>query len=135
MKISMKQRSTTPARRRFLTRLSLICLAALLALSIPTSIFQRAYADRWDDQINSLRAQANQYQAQANDLKAKGDTLQNKLDEINAQISALQANINANQAKHDQLLADIAANQKKLEQSQDALGEMLANLYVDGSVS
>jgi len=131
----MKKLSTTPAQRRMVTRVATISCALVFAVSGPIALFEQVYADKWDDQINSLRAQADQYLAQANALKAQGDTLQNKLDSINAQIAALQANIQANQQKHDKLQADIAANQKKLEQTQDALGDMLANLYVDGKIS
>lgn len=131
----MKQRSTTPARRRMMTRITLVSLALLMSISVPVAMIQQASADKWDDQINALRAQANEYQAQANTLRAQADTLQNRLDQINAQIAALTANIQANQAKHDQLQADITANQKKLQDAQDALGEMLANLYVDDKVS
>lgn len=131
MRIDMKLRTTTPVTRR----LTLISFAVVFSLSTPIAMFQQASADKWDDQINSLRAQADRYQAQANELRAHGDTLQNKLDQINAQISALQANIDANEAKHEKLKADIAANQVKLKNTQDALGEMLANLYVDDNVS
>lgn len=131
----MKKLSTTPAQRRMVTRVATISCALVFAVSGPIALFEQVYADKWDDQINALRAQADQYLAQANALKAQGDTLQNKLDSINAQIAALQANIQANQQKHDKLQADIAANQKKLEQTQDALGDMLANLYVDGKIS
>ena len=135
MGVHMKKLSTTPAQRRMVTRVATISCALVFAVSGPIALFEQVYADKWDDQINSLRAQADQYLAQANALKAQGDTLQNKLDSINAQIAALQANIQANQQKHDKLQADIAANQKKLEQTQDALGDMLANLYVDGKIS
>ncbi len=135
MGYSMKQRSATPARRQIMMRIGLISFAVLISVSTPIAYVQRAMADKWDDQINSLRAQANQYQAQANELKAHGDTLQQKLDEINAQKSAIETNIAASQAKYEKLQADIAANQLKLEQSQDALGEMLANLYVDNKIS
>lgn len=135
MGVHMKKLSTTPAQRRMVTRVATISCALVFAVSGPIALFEQVYADKWDDQINALRAQADQYLAQANALKAQGDTLQNKLDSINAQIAALQANIQANQQKHDKLQADIAANQKKLEQTQDALGDMLANLYVDGKIS
>ena len=131
----MKQRSTTPARRRMLTRVTLVCLALLLSVSTPIAMIQQVAADKWDDQINTLRAQANQYQAQANELKARADTLQNKLDSINAEVAALQANIAANQQRNDQLQSDIAANQTKLENSQNALGKIIASLYVDDKVS
>ncbi|MDB5176784.1 MAG: exported protein of unknown function [Candidatus Saccharibacteria bacterium] len=131
----MKQRSATPARRRIMMRIGLISFAVLISVSTPIAYVQRVMADKWDDQISSLRAQANQYQAQANELRAHGDTLQQKLDEINAQKSALESNIALNQAKYDKLQSDIAANQLKLEQTQDALGDMLANLYVDNKIS
>lgn len=116
-------------------RSTLIVTAAVFAISSSLSVASTVAADQWDNQINALRNQANQYQAQANELKARGDTLQNKLDAINAEKSALEANIAANNQKHEKLKADIAANQKKLEQTQDALGDMLANLYVDGKIS
>lgn len=128
------KRTTTPVRL-LMTRSTLVSLAFLLSISMPLAMVDRVAADKWDDQINSLRAQANQYQAQASALRTQADTLQNKLNEINAQIAALQANIQANQAKHDKLQEDIAFNQKKLQDSQGALGEMLANLYVDDKVS
>ena len=135
MRKYMKQWPTTLALKRLTTKTTLVGLAALLAISTPIALYQQVAADRWDDQINSLRAQANQYQAQANELKARGDTLQNKLDAINAEKSALEANIAANQQKNTQLQADIEANTKKLGETQDALGEMIANLYVDGKIS
>lgn len=124
---------TASAIRRIFTRITLVGVAVVM--SIPTVAIQKAMADPWDNQINALRAQAEQYQAQANELRARGDTLQNRLDQINAQIGALQAQIQANQAKRDQLQAKIAENQEKLARAQDALGDILANLYVDDSVS
>lgn len=133
MRMNMK-RTTTPFRL-LMTRTGLVFFAVLLSVSVPLAMIERVAADKWDDQINSLRAQANQYQAQANELKARGNTLQQKLDEINAEIASIQANIQANRAKHDKLQADIALNQKKLQDSQNVLGDMLANLYVDDKVS
>jgi peptidoglycan hydrolase CwlO-like protein len=127
--------STMPIRQKLITRVTLVSLALLMAVSAPLSVAERVAADQWDNQINALRAQADQYRAQANQLRAHGNTLQAKLDEINAQINALTASIQANQARHDQLQADIEANKVKLSQSQDMLGEILADLYVDGSVS
>lgn len=135
MRNDMKMRSATLRIKRMPTRITLVSLSLLFAISGPIALYQEASADKWDDQINALRAQANQYQAQANELKAKGNTLQQKLDEINAEVAALRANIEANQQKFDKLQADIAANQKKLAENQDTLGETLANLYVDDKVS
>lgn len=135
MEVRMKRMSTTSRRRSLLGRICLVSIAVVIAVSGPMAYVQHAQADHWDNQIAALQDEADQYQAQANKLRAKGDTLQNKLNQINAQIRALHAQISANQAKHDKLQADIAANQKKLSNTQDALGDILANLYVDSDVS
>lgn len=131
----MKKQSLALTARHFTRRSVLIVIAFVFAVSTPLSMASRVAADQWDTQINALRNQADQYQAQANELKARGDTLQNKLDTINAEKAALETNIAANNQKHEKLKADIVANQKKLEQTQDALGDMLANLYIDGKIS
>lgn len=131
----MTQLPATPALRNYARRSALVLIAIVFAISTPLSMAGKVAADQWDNQINALRNQANQYQAQANELKARGDTLQNKLDTINAEKAALESNIAANNQKHEKLKADIVANQLKLEQTQDALGDMLANLYVDGKIS
>ncbi|MDB5183479.1 MAG: exported protein of unknown function [Candidatus Saccharibacteria bacterium] len=135
MGIEMKWMSTTSSRSQLFTRVSLGVISLVMTAATPIAYFQKVAADSWDGQIQSLQAQANQYQSQANQLRSQGDTLQNKLDQINAQVSALQAQIQVNQAKHDQLQASIEANKKKLQDTQDALGDMLANLYVDDKVS
>lgn len=131
----MKKASTTIRRNSPIKRSVLIGLAGLLVVSAPLAYVQHALADQWDSQIASLQSRANEYQAQADKLRAKADTLQNKLDEITAQINALRTKIQINQKKHDKLQADIEANQQKLKTTQDVLGEVLANLYVDDSIS
>ncbi len=131
----MKRLSTTSVLRRLSTKIALVVFAVLLSMSVPLSMIQSVAADRWDAQINRLQAQANAYQAEANKYRAKADTLQNKLDQINAQKAALEKKIAVNKAKYSKLKKDIAANEVKLKQSQDALGEMIANIYVDDSVS
>ncbi len=136
MGIGMKRMSTNSSHvQSVTTRISLGVISAAIAIATPIGLVQQVMADQWDSQISALQAQANAYQSQADALRSQGDTLQNKLDQINAQVSALQAQIQANQAKHDQLQADIAANQIKLQNSQQALGDTIANLYVDDKVT
>lgn len=132
MKIIMPitPRKISPARR-----FALIGIAAVMFISAPLAYVQRAMADQWDAQISALQAQANQYMAQANALRAQGDTLQNKLNQINAEINALQIQIDVNQKKYDKLQSDIAENQVRLTKTQEGLGDILANLYVDDNIS
>ncbi len=131
----MKLRSTTPIARKLKTRVGLVFLAFLVALSIPIATVQQVWADRWDDQIRVLQNRARAYQNEADKLKAKGDTLQNKLDGINAKKHALELKIKVNKTKLKKLKSQIKANEVKLVSAQDVLGEMLADIYVDDKVS
>ena len=117
------------------SRGSLVGMAVLIAMAVPMSFGTKVYADRFDDQLRTLQSQANQAQAQADQFRAQADTLQNKLNQITAEKTALEAQIQVSQAKKVQLESDIAANTKKMQDTQSALGETLANLYVDGKVS
>ncbi len=131
----MKLRSTTPVLRRLTTKIILVVFAIVMTITLPMSTIEKAFADQWDDQISNLQAKADAYQAEANKLRAKADTLQNKLNLINAQKAALEAKIATNQTKMKKLKADIALNETKLKESQDVLGEILANLYIDDEIS
>lgn len=126
---------TTLRKRSLIKRLFIVSASFLLLLSAPTGLVPKALADQWDSQLAELRARADQYQQQANALRAQGNTLQNKLDQITAEVNALQLQIQINQQKNDKLQNDIKVNQEKLFKSQELLGEVLANLYVDDNVS
>lgn len=133
----MKRRSATPvSKKSFAMRVSLVTFAFLMAVSVPIGLYHPTVrADEFDDRIRQLQAQADQYQNQANQLKAQGDTLQNALNAINAEISGIQSQINVNTARHDQLLGQIKASEAKLVDNKDALGNTIANIYIDGKTT
>lgn len=116
-------------------RIGLGVCAAIVAIAGSLQFSNSAHADRFDDQIKAIRNQVNQYQAQANELHKKGDTLQAALNTITAEKNTIQAQLDLSQARYDKLTNDIAVNKKKLADSQAALGDIIANLYVDGSIS
>lgn len=117
------------------SRIAIGVCAVLVAVAGPLQLSQSALADRYDDQIRAIQSQVNQYQAKAGELRQQGDTLQAALDTITAEKNAIQAQIDLNQAKYDKLTADIAINKQKLADNQTALGSIIADLYVDGSIS
>src|SRR5699024_9980380 len=80
-------------------------------------------------------SQIDSYQSQASELSKQGDSLQNQLTILSNQKASIQAQLDASQVKYDQLQAEIAANEKKIEQNKEALGETIADMYVDGSIS
>lgn len=112
-----------------------LILTLLFTVAFSLSAIHDVYADKWDEQMASLRLQANQYQQQADALRVKGDTLQNRLDQITAQVNAMRAQIEINQQKRDKLQSEIQASQDRLIKSQSALGDILASLYIDDNVS
>lgn len=110
--------------------------AILVAIAAPLQFTNGAvYADQYDDQINAIRQQVNQYQAQANELHKQASSLQAAVDALTAEVNTLQAQLNLSQAQYDKLTSDIAANKIKLQDNQKALGDTLADLYVDSDIS
>ncbi|HEU5122159.1 MAG TPA: CHAP domain-containing protein [Candidatus Saccharimonadales bacterium] len=109
--------------------------AALVALASPVQLTKTAHADRYDDQIRALQAQMAPLQQKANELNEKANTLQAAVDALTAEKNAIQVQIDLSQAKYDKLTHDIEENKKKLAANQETLGAIIANLYVDDSIS
>lgn len=131
----MKLRSTTPASLSFPAKVVLVVTVVVMAFAAPIQLAGKVFADRFDDQINAIQAQINAYNAQAKVLAGQVATLQGAVDQIQTQINTIQAQINLSQAQYDKLVAEIADTEKKIKENQDALGETIANLYVDQAVS
>jgi peptidoglycan hydrolase CwlO-like protein len=131
----MKLRSATPASLSFPAKALLVISVVVLSFAAPIQLAGTVFADRFDDQINALQAQINEYNAQAKVLAGQVATLQGAVNKIQLEINAAQAQIDLSQAKYDKLVIDIAETEKKIKDNQDALGETIANLYVDQEVS
>ncbi len=131
----MKLRTTTPASTSLATKSVLVIVSLLMVLAAPLQIAQNAFADKYDDQINTIQQQITAAQAQANQLASQATTLQAAVDQLNAQIATAQGQINLSQAQYDKLTAQIAETQQKIKDNQDALGETIADLYVDGQIT
>ena len=133
----MKLRSTTPApvSKGLVTKSIIVAAAVITAVSSPFTIISQAHADQFDDQISALRSQMGQYQAQANALDAQAKTYQAALDQIITQKNAILAQINISQKEYDQLQKQIDDTKQKISDNKDALGQIIADMYVDGSVT
>jgi surface antigen/peptidoglycan hydrolase CwlO-like protein len=116
-------------------RLSLSICAAVIAISGPLQFAQVANADKYDDQINAIRRQIDQLRSKAGELSQQANSLQAAVNALTAEKNTIQAQINLSQARYDKLTHDIAVNKKKLADSQEVLGEIIANLYVDDKIS
>lgn len=131
----MKLRSTTPTSRKLKTRFTLLVVAALMAVSSPLAFSRLVSADEYDQRIAALQRQVDQYNAAARALGAQADTLQRQLDTINNEIAVIQTQIDLTQAQYDKLVAEIAETEKQIADNRDALGEVIADLSVEGEIS
>lgn len=133
----MKRRSTTPVSASLgARRLALYFVAAVVAITTPVYMFaQDASADRYDRRIEAIQRDIDRYQGEARTLSDKADTLQRRLDELTVERQTLQAQIDLNQTQHDKLEQQIDDNRKRIEANRDALGDTLADMYVEGGVS
>jgi peptidoglycan DL-endopeptidase CwlO len=134
----MRATTHTKTKKPFSTYLGrglILSTAVIMAVATPIQLTQKASADKYDDQIAALQAQIDAANSQVNALKGQADTYQNAVNSLNAQIAAIQAQINISQAQYDKLTQEIADTEQKIKDNQDALGDDLANLYVDGNVS
>ena len=109
--------------------------AILAAIAGPLQMAQNVSADRYDDQIRAIQQQVAPLQEKANELKGKANSIQSAVDAIVAEKNAIQAQIDLSQAKYDKLTSDIEANKVKLASNQDALGGIIADMYVDDGIS
>jgi surface antigen/peptidoglycan hydrolase CwlO-like protein len=133
---TMKQRSTTPVSTKgIVTKSILVAGAVLMALSAPTVFSTRVMADKWDDQINAVNSEIANLRSQAAVLAEQSKTLANELASLTVQKQTIQAQVDLSQAKYDKLINDIAETEKQIADNKDALGQIIADMYVDGSIS
>ena len=132
----MKHRSTTPvSSKQHVAKSSIVAAAVLMSASIPVAFAQNVLADKYDDQVKKLQSEADSYQQRASTLGVLASTLQAQLDTLTKQKNEIQAQINTSQAKRNKLEKDIAATEKKIAINKEALGEIVADMYVDSSIS
>ena len=131
----MKQRSTTLVSTSLAAKATLIVAAILMAIVGPIQSAPFVKADRFDDQINAIQRQIDQYQAAAGNLQNVANDLQQKVTSINVEKAQIQAQVDISQVKYDQLLAQIKDTEAKIANNKTALGDTIANIYVDGTIS
>ncbi|MDQ5931951.1 MAG: peptidoglycan DL-endopeptidase CwlO [Patescibacteria group bacterium] len=131
----MNLRSTTPTSVPFAKRAAFVAAAVLMIAATPLAVSQVVDADQYDARIAQLQAQIEQYNAQAAALSRERNTYENKLAQLNAEKAQIQAQIDLNEAKANQLTEDIKKSEAQIAANKDALGETLADLYVDDNIS
>lgn len=133
----MKHRSTTPVSRykNAARNAMIISATVVLAATMPFQVAKIVRADDFDVKIARIQAEIDGYQQQASELAGQADSLQKELDALTAQKNIIQKQIDLKQAEHDKLVKEIADNEQKIVDSQEALGDTIADLYVSGEVT
>lgn len=112
-----------------------VVLALVAGVMTIFTLVRPASADEYEARIQALQADMAQYQAEADRLNAEALTLQNAVAQLANEKRALQAQVDLSQAEYDRLVVQIAETEQKIKTSQDLLGETLADLYVDDTIS
>lgn len=135
----MKLRSTTPVLNHTagLAKKAVVIASAILMVGAgPMALMpHQAYADQYDSQMSAIQAQINQYQAQADVLSAQVNDLNAQLQLLEAQRNEILAQLQLTQAQYDKLTNEIQQTEQKISDNQNALGDILANMYVEGQTT
>jgi surface antigen len=131
----MKLWSTTPVSKGHVTKSSLVAMAVLVGVSTPVALVNQAFADKYDDQIRALQQQKAAYDAQASALNQRAATLQEALNQIVQQKAAIITQIELSQQQYDQLQEQIDQTEKDIADNKDALGQIIADMYVDDTIT
>ena len=110
------------------------CLLILLAVVVVGGA-AISHADKYDEQINALRAQNADTQNLVNGLQAQANSYQDAINQLQSQISALQAAMAANEAQQASVQQQITDAQNKIEQERKYLAEDIKTMYVEGQLS
>jgi peptidoglycan hydrolase CwlO-like protein len=133
----MTNTSTTRVSSRGLAVKSALVAAAILMIAAgPIGIMTPLVrADKYDDQINALKQQISEFQTEASRLRSEANTLQAELAKLDAEKAVVQNEITISEAKLAQLQEKIKETEQKIKENQNALGYIIAELYVDDTVS
>jgi peptidoglycan DL-endopeptidase CwlO len=112
--------------------------AALMLASVFTAgvmLSGVAQADRFEAQINQLRAENNSLSSERQELRVEADSLEATIATLRAQISELERQITSNRAKAVRLEKKIASTEAELDKQRGVLGENIKAMYLEDNMS
>jgi peptidoglycan DL-endopeptidase CwlO len=131
----MKLRTTTPVTNSLWRQYIIPVAIVVMALAIPIQYAAQANANNYEARIRALEQDINRYDAEASRLAGEADSLQREVSRLNNEKATIQAQVDISTEKFNGLTAGIKANEEKIAKNKDALGVIVADLYVNDSVS
>lgn len=135
----MKLRSTTPVlANKKPTKILLVGIALIMAVAVPVTMSQLTSAESIssiNQKIKALEKKNKAYESSIKSLKSTAKTLNGKIASYQKEQNILQNQIDINQAKSDKLELEIDESKAKIEDNKKALGNTIADLYVNSNTS
>lgn len=110
-------------------------LMAVLVFVASFSTYKIVLADRFDEQINQLKAENAQKQNQVQALQVEADNIQGVIAGMQVQIDGLQKQIADNTAKSDALKVKITEAEAELAKQRALLGQNIKAMYLEGDIT
>ncbi len=131
MKLNTTTSASLSSKRLIVIAVSVVALAIVAPFQLATQV----KADNYEARIRALEQDIARYDAEASRLAGEADSLQREVSRLNNEKATIQAQVDISQAKVNQLNADIKANEDKISRNKDALGNIIADLYVNDQVT
>lgn len=130
----MRQVTTAASIKHKKLKKTALVLAFVAALS-PISLMRPANADEFDEKIAAVQRQIDAYNSEAGKLNAQKQTYQGQLAILSNQKAQIQAQLDLTIAKINKIEADIVTKNQQIKDNQEALGDTIADMYVDEGIS
>jgi peptidoglycan hydrolase CwlO-like protein len=111
--------------------LTLIAAAFVITVSVPASVVSQSLSDR----ISDLERQIERNRAQMDRHSHEAKTLEKRIGELEGDIRTLELEIELSERKYDRLQREIKDTEERIEDTKEFLGENLAALYAESSIS
>lgn len=131
----MKLRTTTPVSKFSWQQIVIPFFVVIMALAIPIQYAAHVGANNYTERIQALERAIGQYDAEASRLSGEADSLQREVSRLNNEKAIIQAQVDISVQKQKKLTAEIKANEEKIDKNKNALGTIVADLYVNDTVS
>lgn len=123
----------------FVSRALIVVGVLVMGLAVPiqmtTKIVSADEVQRLQQRIDALQQDAKEYENRAAQLGEAAATLQVEVSRLTNEKAVIQNQLDISQARYDQLVLQIKNTEQLIKDNQDALGETIADLYVDDNIS
>lgn len=135
LKLFKQPLAKTKTNRTYMKKKTLALLSILGLIGIGVAATPVVFADRYQDQINTLSNENATKQTVIGQLGIQASSLQDTINKLQGEIAHLQNQISVNEAKRQETVVKIAEAETNLAKQRQYLADSLKAMYVDGGIS